>query len=672
MLHLQSCVNPSPPALPLELSRIISPLIPSAWSHFLQFHPDQGYAKYLLTGITQGFRIGFQYTSPTLLSAKSNHPSALDHPDIVSKSLEAEQEKGRLIGPISPSRYPHLHVSSLGVIPKKHSSKWRLIVDLSHPEGRSVNDGIDRACCSLSYMKVDELVQQILRLGRGCQLAKIDIESAFRIVPVHPHDRHLLCVSWNEALYMDTVLPFGLRSAPKIFNALADALEWTTLTRGATYLKHYLDDFVTTGHPHTQECKQNLDLLVDTCELLGFPLAADKREGPVTCLNFLGIEVDTTLFELRLPTQKLERLKTMLHKWSRLKSCKKRDLQSLVGSLHDASVIIRPGRTFLRRLIDLLKISHNRPSNTFLRLNLAARSDIIWWNSFIESWNGLSMMHSLRIHNPDIILTSDASGSWGCGAYYNTRWLQYQWSHLTQGYDITAKELLPIVFAAAIWGEEWEEKSILCRCDNEAVVHIVNTGTSRDPVAMGLMRCLFFISAKYNLLLSATHIAGTANGLADALSRNNLPSFLSNYPQANPLGTAVPDSLVNLLVGSKPDWTSPSWSGMFSSIFNRRYHNPQCAPTLQGNEDTTTFALAPVTIHSPPQSQSCANLSASLPSNSSSTRQSSPTCPAYDSFKSSSVAPTPSLETCQGSHTCYGESSRRKRRRTTEHDHASQ
>ena len=102
------------------------------------------------------------------------------------------------------------------------------------------------------------------------------------------------------------------------------------------------------------------------------------------------------------------------------------------------------------------------------------------------------MMHSLRIHNPDIILTSDASGSWGCGAYYNTRWLQYQWSHLTQGYDITAKELLPIVFAAAIWGEEWEEKSILCRCDNVAVVHIVNTGTSRDPVAMGLMRCLFF------------------------------------------------------------------------------------------------------------------------------------------------------------------------------------
>ena len=98
--------------------------------HSSQVHGLTFYNSTRIKAITEGFRIGFQYTSPTLLSAKSNHPSALDHPDIVSKSLEAEQEKCRLIGPISPSRYPHLHVSSLGVIPKKHSSKWRLIVDL--------------------------------------------------------------------------------------------------------------------------------------------------------------------------------------------------------------------------------------------------------------------------------------------------------------------------------------------------------------------------------------------------------------------------------------------------------------------------------------------------------------------------------------------------------------
>ena len=86
-----------------------------------------------------------------------------------------------------------MQVSSLGAVPKKHSiDKWRLILDLSHPVGTSVNDGIDPALRSLTYMKVDYAVQHVLALRRGCQLAKIDIEAAFRNIPVHPHDRHLL------------------------------------------------------------------------------------------------------------------------------------------------------------------------------------------------------------------------------------------------------------------------------------------------------------------------------------------------------------------------------------------------------------------------------------------------------------------------------------------------
>ena len=267
------------------------------------------------------------------------------------------------------------------------------------------------------------------------------------------------------------------------------------------------------GRPYTTECKANFNLLVDTCDL-GFPIALNKWEGPATCRVFLGIEVDTMLLELRLPAHKLDHLKTILKKWSHLESCKKKELQSLVGLLHDASVIICPGRTFLRRLIHLVRGAHNRSANSFIRLNLEARSDILWWWTFIDSWNGLSMMHSYRRQNPDVILTSDASGSWGCGAYCDGQWLQYQWSDLTVDYNITAKELLPIVFGAAMWGKDWENKSILCRCDNEAVVHIINTGTSRDPVAMSLMHCLYFISARFNLLLSAVHIAGAANRLA--------------------------------------------------------------------------------------------------------------------------------------------------------------
>ena len=118
-------------------------------------------------------------------------------------------------------------MSRFGVIPKPHQpGKWRLIVDLSHPKGRSMNDGIEAELCSLRYTSVDEAVRRSLQMGRGTWLTKLDIEVAYRIVPVHPEDRPLLGMMWGKGLYMDTALPFGLRSAPKIFNVLADSLQW--------------------------------------------------------------------------------------------------------------------------------------------------------------------------------------------------------------------------------------------------------------------------------------------------------------------------------------------------------------------------------------------------------------------------------------------------------------
>ena len=80
------------------------------------------------------------------------------------------------------------------------------------------------------------------------------------------------------------------------------------------------------------------------------------------------------------------------------------------------------------------------------------------------------------------------------------------------------KELVPIVIGAAIWGRQWAGKVILCRSDNAAVVAVINSGVSRDAKMMHLIRCLVFIAAKFNFIVTATHISGHRNNLADALS----------------------------------------------------------------------------------------------------------------------------------------------------------
>ena len=606
--QLSGFPNSSPIPLPAALHSITTPLNRDAWALWLNHHPDQEFAQWVLSGITNGFRIGFDHSTHTCRPAKRNHPSALERPTVVAQSLSKETTAKRLIGPIDPTHFPQAHTSSLGVIPKKHAeNKWRLILDLSRPRGNSVNDGIPKPLCSLSYTSVESIVQKIVSNGQGTLLAKIDVESAFRNIPVHPQDRHLLGMLWEGGLYVDTVLPFGLRSAPKIFNAVADALEWIARERGVTQLDHYLDDFITMGAPHSMECSTNLNLLVNTCKVLNMPLSLSKLEGPTTQLVFLGIEIDTVAFQLKLPEQKLRRLFTTTRDWITKKCCKKRDLQSLIGQLHDASIIIRPGRTFLRRLLDLLKAAHKYPQEAILRLNLESRSDILWWYTFITSWNGLSIMRALNKSYPEITVTSDASGSWGCGAHWQNLWFQHPWDDTTRHHNITVKELIPIVISVAIWGESWANKTVLCRCDNEAVVSILTTGTSKEKDAMALLRCLFFFAAHFNIHLTSTHIAGATNSLADALSRNHSQKFFHSLPQANPSPTPVPQQLLDLLLHDPIDWASPKWSTKFSSTCSQLSQPlPQIAMPLQ-TDGTATSVHSQVCNHTQPQSASYAN-----------------------------------------------------------------
>ena len=493
--------------------------------------------------------------------------SALEHPDVVSDYLKQELLLNRMVVvPESQVPFIQCHISPFGVIPKRSKpGKWRLIVDLSSPANASVNDGINRDMCSISYVTIDEIVDRIIQMGQGSLLAKVDIKQAYRIIPVHPEDRHLLGVQWQGSVVVDKVLPFGLRSAPIIFTAVADALQWIMERKGVENVFHYLDDFITVGPPDSSQCQSNLSGIIQTCKLTGTPLEVEKCEGPATIITFLGMELDTQLMQIRLPPEKLEKLRHQLLMWEKRKAGKKRDLLSLIGSLQHSSKAVRQGRSFLRRLINLSTTAQHL--DNFIRLNVSARSDIKWWSMFATKWNGTSMLVRFDKENPQISVTSDASGSWGCGAFEGSKWLQYQWPPAMDSLHISIKEMIPVVMAAAIWGKEWSGKSVRFWSDNSSVVALLNSGCSREEQLMHLMRCLVFITAKYNFVVSASHVKGTCNDLADALSRNNRAYFLSNYPQAQRSPTTIPQALVDLLITAKPDWISPHWTTLWNDIF---------------------------------------------------------------------------------------------------------
>lgn len=188
---------------------------------------------------------------------------------------------------------------------------------------------------------------------------------------VHPQDHPLLAIQWQDSVYVDTALPFKLWSAPKVFNALADALQWHVKQDGIQYLWHNLNDFITVGQAGTGECDFNNKVLHHVCKRLGVPLAADKCDGPTTHLTFLGIKIDSWAMELRLPREKL---KGEIAGWQSKWSCTKRKLQSVTGLLQHAVTVVHQGCTFIQRLYDLLSVS--RAHHHHIRLNVEACLDL--------------------------------------------------------------------------------------------------------------------------------------------------------------------------------------------------------------------------------------------------------------------------------------------------------
>ncbi len=457
------------PAIP-NISSIASPLISAAWETALHDHPDQDLCAFIGRGITRGFRIGYD-SSHRRQSAAKNMPSAMSNPEPVDQYLQTEVAEGRIIGPL-PASFRHcVHVNCFGVIPKRHKpNRWRLITDLSSPHGKSINDGICKDLCSLQYESVDDAARIIMDWGEGTQLAKIDIAHAYRNVPIHPADRCLLGMEWKGSIYIDTALPFGLRSAPKVFCALSDALEWILLQAGITACLHYIDEFLTFGHPNSSECQHNLEVLKSECSNLGVPLAEEKIEGPVTSLTFLGIELDTTRMIMCLPEGKLQSLRRLIEEWTLKRAATKRAMLSLIGELAHAAKVVAPGRTFLRRMI-LCANSRNKLDHWIRTKEF--RSDLFWWHVYIQQWNGVSLLAAHVHRPPDYHTFTDASGSWGCGAVTDQLWFQCPWSPSWEGVNIATKEMVPIVLAVAVWGERWLNRHVLIRSDNWAVVEIL-------------------------------------------------------------------------------------------------------------------------------------------------------------------------------------------------------
>ena len=233
-----------------------------------------------------------------------------------------------------------------------NSERYFIYPTLSLGPLASINYFIEKDDFSLQYITIDNAIAAIQTFGQGCYMGKTDIESAFRLIPIHPDDWELLGMFWNGQYYFDKVLPFGLRSAPYIFNQLSDAIEWILLNKcSISFVCHILDDFLIVEPPCPTPpldslCRASLSSMILTFKTLNIPISASKTEGPCQIIQFMGIILDSGKMEARLPEDKVERIKSALSNFQSRRSTTLHELQSLIGTLHFACKVIAPGRPF--------------------------------------------------------------------------------------------------------------------------------------------------------------------------------------------------------------------------------------------------------------------------------------------------------------------------------------
>ena len=193
---------------------------------------------------------------------------------------------------------PHLKIC---LVSMKNLNKFRTIFHLLCPKSgsTSINCSIPKEDYSVQYVRIDDAIKGTKHFWVGCFLAKTDIESAFRSVSVHPDDYEVLDMHWEGKYYYDKVLPFGLRSAPFLFNQLSDALEWILLNKcNISFVCHILDDFLLIEPPailppHNSLCQQSLTNMLSTFHTINIPKVEGKTQGPSQVIEFMAILLDT-------------------------------------------------------------------------------------------------------------------------------------------------------------------------------------------------------------------------------------------------------------------------------------------------------------------------------------------------------------------------------------------
>jgi hypothetical protein len=478
-----------------------------------------------------------------------NYPMDTVQLDFVETHHQNLLEWGWVQGPLSREEARRTICSALGTVPKKDSSELRVILDTKF----SVNFFLWKETFSLPT--VEDAVKIIRQLGPHTHLAKVDLQHGYHQVPIRPGDTWMLGYQWGGQSFRYTRLPFGLNMAPLQFCKITSAIQQLFKDRGIPCLV-YIDDFLILGESK-EVCQRNLDLALQLFDALGVWVKHEKTVGPTQQLVFLGILIDVLSQTVSVPPDRLAELKLLVSDTLGRSGLSYKGFSKVLGKLSFAAQCVRASTAFLRRLFDALKgVEVPSRHRHWVSFDEGTRADLLWWDEFLSGWNGVAFWaYDKDDTECDFQPATDASSHGFGGHDSDGSFFLGEWSATQRNRSSTWREAMAVYLGAITWEDKWRNRRIHLLTDNMALVYILNSGSSRAPAIMKIIRRLFLLLARSNILLKASHLPREFNTQADWLSK-----LLIFVPRtATRLGT----SHVGILQGSSVN--------QFQQDIQRRY-----------------------------------------------------------------------------------------------------
>lgn len=536
----------------------------------IQSNYDPRMTAYLVDGLRNGFRMGF--TGPRDITRESPNMRfhVGDKIDLWNKIMK-EVRENHTAGPFRGKHqlpFKHYWQNPVGLIPKKgNPNETRMIVNLSYKDNFSVNHFTNKEECTVKYRDMDAAVAMIMEIHNKhgqVFLSKCDGRAAFKQLPISPSDYHLLVmkaedpVSNEMCYFVDKVVVFGSSKSCRIFSDFAASLAHIA-QHSDEFGRHpneYLDDVLNAGHDR-ESCNGSLRNYLRICEEINFPISEEKTEWATQIIIFLGLLINTITLTLSIPIEKRDNALNQIEIILRSKKITMHVLQRLTGLLNFLSRAIVPGRTFTHRFYDRmvgLKQHHH------LKVDTEMREDLMVWKDFLKLNQALCrpfLDFSSTLIAEDLDFYTDASRSQKLAAFglvFGDEWTYGEfprWASVTDQVNIQTLEMYALMVGIVLFAEKLATRRVKVYCDNQAVVGMVNNGTSRCKTCMKFIRMITEATMRHQVRVFVQYVKSLDNTRADPLSRLDFRKFWDQSPKSV---RKHPIQLPHSLWPIRPEW----------------------------------------------------------------------------------------------------------------------